>query len=94
MVSYPSPAAFPTRGVQAVYAPPRELLAKGSHSCAAVTKPDCHLDNLKTRKKKKKNTVEDKEQKQLPLHIFPNNVSPGLQSCLHTCSADIMEDAE
>lgn len=52
VISYPSSTAFPICGVQAQYAPPWEPLPKGSHSRAAVTKPDCHLDNLKTRGKK------------------------------------------
>lgn len=92
-ISYPGLAAFPTRGVQAVYALLGEPLVKGSHSSAAVTKPDCHLDILKT-SKKKKSIVEYKDHKQLSLHIFPNIASPTLQLCLHTCSADIMEDAQ
>lgn len=91
-ISYPGLAAFPTRGVQAVCVLLGEPLAKGSHSSAAVTKPDCHLDNLMTWKKKC--IVKHKGHKQLSLHILPNIASPGLQLCLHTCSADIMEDAQ
>lgn len=88
-VSYPGPAAFPTRGVQAGSAPPGEPLAEGSHSCAAVTKPDCHLGNLKTWGGVGGGVLEIRSAKH-----NPNNPIPGLQLCLHTCSADIMEDAE
>lgn len=65
-IPYPGLAAFPTRGVQVVSALLGEPLAEGSHSSAAVTKPDCHLDNLKTC------IVEHKGYKQLSLHILPN----------------------